>query len=59
MMNTEYVVLKTIKTNDPHRAAAWFQTLLAVDRGVGSRMESSAKRVIVIADDNRAVRFER
>lgn len=56
MKNVE--VVQTLKSTDPHRAAAWFQTFLAVDKGVPSRIVSSHKFAIVVADDNRAIRFE-
>jgi len=56
-MMTEYIVLQTLKTADARKAAMWFQTFLAVDKGVPSRIKRVGDALHVIADDNRAIAF--
>ncbi len=56
-MKTDYTVLKTLSVPDVRRAALWFQTLLAVDKGVPSRILTVGKALHVVADDNRAIAF--
>ena len=52
-------IIKTFTVNEPSASALWFQTLLAVDRGVPSRIITDGDALVVVADDNRAVRFKR
>jgi len=53
-----YEILETKGVTDPQRAALYFSTILAADRGVPSRIEKIGRRTFdVVADDNRAIRF--
>lgn len=55
-----YTVLDTQIVADPRKAATWFSTMLAADKGVSSRLVSVGRGAVdVVADDNRAVRFVR
>ena len=55
MMN--YTVLETLKAQNVRKAAMWFQTFLAVDKGVPSRIVKVGAALHVVADDNRAIAF--
>ena len=56
---TSHTVLETHKVSDPQKAATWFSTMLAADKGVPSRLVKIGRRTVdVVADDDRAVRFE-
>jgi hypothetical protein len=54
---SKVTVLRTLEVDSPDKTASWFQTFLAVDRGVPSVVVSVGSARIVVADDNRAVRF--
>lgn len=52
-----YIIRDTIRTPDPIRAAIYFQTLLAVDKGFTSTVEADGTSRIVVGSDGQAVKF--
>ena len=53
-----YKILVSHDVADPAKTAMWFSTMLAADKGVGSKLVKVNRRTVdVVADDNRAVRF--
>lgn len=55
----DMTIIATITTKTPAKTALWFQTILAVDRGWSSTIEVDGAARIVVAEDGKAVRFER
>ncbi len=53
------MLVKTIKTANPMQAAIAFSAVLAVDKGVQSKVELRGTSALVIADDGKIVKFSK